>query len=146
MRSLPMPSAFAIRSESAAERRAVSSGFMVPMFFTATKHAGAAVPPNVSAAGTKQVMTQRSGLPKCSAARRDRSERSAPRSAGFASAGAKSWMSGMLLLLGFATDEVERGGLVLLIIGGDDQQTGALIAFLLLKRAERRLDDVGAAA
>src|SRR5215471_4983575 len=137
MRSLPMPSAFAIRSESAAERRAVSSGFMVPMFFTATKHAGAAVPPNVSAAGTKQVMTQRSGLPKCSAARRDRSERSAPRSAGLpASAGAKSWTSGMLLT--FATDEVKCRGLVLLIVGGDDQETGALGALLLLKRAKRR--------
>src|SRR5437899_2105984 len=53
------------------------------------------------------------------------------------------WISGTLpagrvaLFLSFLADEVERRGLVLVVIGSDDQQTGAFVALLLLKGAER---------
>src|SRR5580765_3870360 len=96
MRSNGTSSAFETRSQISRDSVSVSSPVILPTFLTATNAAGARSPPNVIASpGTRQVITQRSGLPKRAAASFDSSASSAlPPSAGLA-ADVNTWISGM---------------------------------------------------
>src|SRR5215831_1661805 len=96
MRSVGTSSARDTRPLISFDSTSVSSGVILPMFLTATNAAGARSPPNViGSPGTRQVITQRSGLPKRAAASFDSSPSSpfAP-SAGVA-ADVNTWISGM---------------------------------------------------
>ena len=89
------PSAFETRSQISRDSAAVSSPLIVPTFLTATNAAGARSPPNVICTpGTRQVITQRSGLPKAVAASFERSPSSAFPYAG-GPADVNTWMSGI---------------------------------------------------
>src|SRR6188508_2617354 len=96
MRSNGTSSAFETRSQISRDSSAVSSPLMLPMFLTATNAAGARSPANVIArSGTRQVITQRSGLPKRAAASLDNSPSNpfAPSAGG--PADVNTWMSGI---------------------------------------------------
>src|SRR5689334_10373025 len=96
MRSIGTSRARDTRAQISFDSTSVSSPVILPTFLTATNAAGARSPPNVmDSPGTRQVITQRSGLPKRAAASLDSSPSSplAP----FAGAGAEvnTWIKGM---------------------------------------------------
>src|SRR4029077_17780639 len=96
MRSVGTSRARDTRAQISFDSTAVSSPVILPMFLTATNADGARSPPNViGSPGTRQVITQRSGLPKRAAA----SFESSPSRSFAPSAGApedvNTWMSGI---------------------------------------------------
>src|SRR3954471_12858853 len=96
MRSRATPSPVARRWQSSPDSVSVSSAVILPTFFTATKAAGAGAPPKVMAnPGCRQVITQRSGLPKRAASSFERSARSAFCASAVGAAEVKTWMSGI---------------------------------------------------
>ena len=96
MRSNGTSSAFETRLADLRDSVAVSSPLILPTFLTATNAAGARSPPNViGSPGTRQVITQRSGLPKRAAASFDSSPSSALAPSAGAPADVNTWMSGI---------------------------------------------------
>src|SRR4051812_42164149 len=96
MRSNGTSSALETRSQIWRDSVSVSSPLILPTFLTATNAAGARSPPNViGSPGTRQVITQRSGLPKRAAASLDRSPSNSLAPSGGGAAEVNTWMSGI---------------------------------------------------
>src|SRR5262252_2794936 len=96
MRSVGTVSARETRAQISFDRTAVSSAVILPMFLTATNAAGPRSPPKViGSPGTRQVITQRSGLPKRAAASFDSSPSKPFAPSAGASEDVNTWMSGI---------------------------------------------------
>ena len=101
----------------------MSSPLILPTFLTATNAAGARSPPKViGSPGTRQVITQRSGLPKRAAASLDSSPSSALAPSAGAAADVNTWISGMITAQWVSTsDRLQVGDQVGDLVGASDR-------------------------